>query len=345
LERALNEDKLCSLSADFDALVKELTDLSTDATPEVRQQAQGVLGPAKRFRDIAKELRANCERIRDMAFGEVVDISAQLPAVEECAGHLTLGKLRSYLELMNKEIFGNRQQAALMFKNMNIDFPPQKTDMLNRAFDRARWNEVFQCTILTKQKNVPRGLRTEPADDYDRLLGIERFYRMLTLLPDPEAEGEIANDSLLNFDPELLTLRMVFTQFTTFLTYVGAENTAWMVTGECKLAQVRDFCKGVLAERDSLVKWLFHDAGNMETNPRASIIGRGAAIYLAPNQFAKAEREALAADFMRLRAKIKALSDSSPGPFSERDAEIRNQVLREGFPGDPEVRRRWSQVQ
>jgi len=166
-------------------------------------------------------------------------------------------------------------------------------------------------------------------------------------LPDPMADMEMANESLLNFDPELLTLRKpVFMQFATFLAYVGAENMAWMVEGECKLAQLRDFCKQMLAERDNLVKWLFNDAGDMETNPRASIIGRGAALYLAPgNQFGGAERDALAADFRRFRTKIKELSDSSPSPFSEKDAEVRNQVLKEGLPGDPEVRRRWSQVQ
>ncbi len=61
---------------------------------------------------------------------------------------------------------------------------------------------MFACGVL--KGKLPNRMRREPADDYDRLLGVESFYEVL--YTQPETTGEDAMVSLA-FTPELVTLR------------------------------------------------------------------------------------------------------------------------------------------
>ncbi len=122
------------------------------------------------------------------------------------------------------------------------------------------------------------------------------------------------------------------------------KKDAWVAQGEGVLAQTKTFCERMLSERDKLVAWLYR-SGDMETSPRSSLIGRCAALYLAPDGMYDTQvRIKLAADFKRFRAAIQKMNQAYDGASSspEESIRIRDRILSEGLPGDSVVRRMWA---
>jgi len=335
-ERALSQ--LDSPDVDFAALIVELNELSTNSTEWVSRRIPGVLAPVKKLQAVATGLRENMRAVHRLAFADVVK-TLPWPSPDECSVHPNLGVQREYLEKSNNAILASaRQVEHLMatFRRLGVT-PPQTPELVARTVDHARWEAVFACGVL--KGKLPNRMRREPADDYDRLLGVESFYEVL--YTQPETTGEDAMVSLA-FTPELVTLRQLFSQFQVYLDYV--KKDAWVAQGEGVLAQTKTFCERMLSERDKLVAWLYR-SGDMETSPRSSLIGRCAALYLAPDGMYDTQvRIKLAADFKRFRAAIQKMNQAYDGASSspEESIRIRDRILSEGLPGDSVVRRMWA---
>ena len=328
--------KLDSQNVDFETLTADLRDISARATPWVSRRVPSVLDPAEKLQAVAAGLRENVKAVHALAFDKIVK-ALPWPTPDECSVHPKLGLQRTYLEKSNAVILdGARQTEHFMvtFKRMGV-VPPQVPGVIQQALDPARWDGVFACGIL--QKKIPNRMRSEPADDYDRLLGVESFYEMLLALP--EKTGEDALETL-EFTPELVTLRRMFSQFRVFLDYV--KKDAWLAGGEGALAQMAAFCTQMLESRDRLVEQLVR-SGDMAADPRRSLIGRGAASYLAPEAlFNETARMKLAEDFRRFRNTIQALNQAYDNAAPEEAIRIRDKILAEGLPGDPVVRKMWA---
>ena len=334
-ERALAQ--LDSRGVDFPGLIGELEAVASNATEWVSRRVPGVLEPVKKLQEVNTGLRANMRAVHGLAFSDVVK-TLPWPTPDECSVHPNLGIQRAYLEKSNNAILESaRQVEAQMdtFRRLGVQ-PPQTPDVIARALDAARWDGVFACGVLAKK--IPNRMRQEPVDDYDRMLGIESFYEMLFKMP--EKSGEEAMDTLA-FTPELVTARKFFTQFQVFLDYV--KKDAWLVQSEGVLAQTAAFCERMLEEREKLVARLFR-AGDMASAPRRSLIGRGVALYLAPDgMYEGSARVRLADDFKSFRASVQKLGQTYDSVEPEEKIRVRDQILAEGFPGDPVVRRMWAQ--
>ena len=333
-ERALAQ--LDSQNANFDVLIVELTDLSTNATEWVSRRVLGVLDPVRKLQVVSAGLRKNMRAVHELTFTNVVK-TLPWPTPDECSVHPNLGVQRTHLEKSNNAILESaRQVEHLMstFQRMGIN-PPQMPSVIQQATDRVRWDGVFACGVL--KGKIPNRMRSEPMDDYDRLLGIESFYEVLFAMPEKTGEEGMTS---LEFTPELVTLRQQFAQFQVFVDYM--KRDAWLVQSEGILAQTTAFCEKMLEERDKLVAWLAN-TGDMKTLPRRSLIGRGAALYLAPEgMFEVSARDKLADDFKRFRAMIQQQSQAFDGATPEESIRIRDRILEEGLPGDPVVRRMWA---
>ena len=334
-ERVLSQ--LDSQDVDFDALISELSSLSTNATEWVGRRVAGVLGPVKKLQTVVAGLRENMRAVHGLTFTSVVK-TLPWPTPDECSIHPNLGIQRAYLEKSNNAILESARQAEhlmLTFQRIGVS-PPQIPDLVSWATDHAVWEKIFACGVLNGP--IPNRMRRDPMEEYDRLLGVESFYEVLLAMP--EKTGEEAMGAL-EFTPELVTLRQQYAQCQVFLDYM--KKDAWLVQSEGVLAQTAAFSEKMLEERDKLVEWLF-STGDMKTAPRRSLIGRGAALYLARDgMYDESVRVKLADDFKRFRASTLSLNQAYDSAMPEEAIKIRDRVLAEGFPGDPVVRRMWSQ--
>ena len=332
---------------DFDALVKELNDIESRATEWVKRRVPAILEPVKKMQTIAHGLRGNMICVQELKFDKFVQ-TFQWPTSDECVAHSNLDIPHEFLKVANNNILESAQWVKYsienVWKKVGVDMEsPQTPDIIARWSDLARWEAVFSCNIL--QKRIPTSMRTEPADDYDRLLGIESFYQLLAELP--ERTGEATMDSLefTPFIPELVKLRNLFKQFENFRTYVKKEEKAWLIQSGGPLPKMDIFCNQMLKKRDDLVDQLAR-VGDMKTDPRRTIIGRGAALYLAPaGRFDEEARNKLAEDLKLFRNATTIALDKkfSQTTAPEEQLNIRNQILTTGLPGDPMVKQKWAQ--
>ena len=142
----------------------------------------------------------------------------------------------------------------------------------------------------------------------------------------------------LDLLPEIVTLKRCFAQFKVFVDYV--ERNGWQGSGGA-LADNVAFCQRMLDERDKLAAWLYR-TGDMATTPRRSLIGRAAALYLAPDgMFDESARDKLAKDFRTFSSGIQKLKQAYDGAAPEQQIRLRDRILDEGIPGDPVVRAMW----
>jgi pSer/pThr/pTyr-binding forkhead associated (FHA) protein len=335
LEQVLAQ--LGSRSVDFTKVSDELSDLSTHATAWVSQSVPRHLDAVLKLRAVADGLRENMRAVLALDF-QAVKQPAGWPTPDECSAHPNLGVQRAYLEKSNLAILESARQVAHMmdtFKKMGVS-PPKVPDVLGELADSERWERIFACPVL--QGKIPNRMRVEPVDDYDRMLSVEGFYDLLFAMP--ERTGEEALESL-GFTPGITTARRLYAQFKVYLDYT--EREGWLVTSDGVLSQTAAFCRRMLAERDRQVTWLYR-AGDMQSSPRRSLIGRAAALYLAPDGlYGEEARVKLAEDLKRFRAELQKVNQLYDVARPEDAIIVRNRILSEGLPGDPVVRRMWAQ--
>jgi hypothetical protein len=330
--------KLAVFNADIPAILAALADLGDHATPWVARLVPKVLEPARKLQGVAEVLRANMAAVQRLEFA-AVNSQPAWPTVDECSAHPSLGAQRAQLEKSLAGILETARQVealTVVFKRLGVE-PPAVPPVIASAHDHAVWEDVFTCGIL--KLKLPNRMRKEPVDVYDRLLSVEGFYELLYGMPEKTGEAMLEG---LDFTPELVALKRMYAQFNVFLAFMQKKGNGWVVAGGGPLPEMVAFCEKQLAARDALLVWLAGQ-GDKDAGMRTSLIGRGAALYLAPGGlFGDAVRVALAEDFKAFRARLHKLNQEFDAARPEDGIQIRDRVLAEGLPGDPVVRKMWA---
>jgi hypothetical protein len=330
--------KLAVFNADLQGILDALAEIGENATPWIARSVPKVLEPAKKLARAAQELKANMQAVQRLEFAAVND-TPSWPTVDECSAHASLGRQRTLLEKSHAGILETARQVealTVVFKRLGVT-PPAVPPAIETALDRATWDAVFSCGVLSMK--LPNRMRKEPVDVYDRMVSIEGFYDFLYGMPERAGESALTG---LEFTPEIVSLKRMYAQFGVYLAFMKEKEHLWVTQGGGPPAEAMAFCEKQLAARDGLLRWLAAQ-GDRDAALRTSLIGRGVALYLAPRGlFEDGAGAALAADFKTFRARFHTLNADFDAARPEDSIAIRDRVLAEGLPGDPVVRKMWA---
>jgi len=182
--------------------------------------------------------------------------------------------------------------------------------------------------------------RKEPVGAYDQLLGVEEFYTYLSAFPEPTDPAAVAD---LPFVSALTRAREAVQKIEAFQAFVRQPDNQWLAGSKLQAQMTR--LDAILARRDSLVKVMVTKAES--DSGRAGLIAGGIVARLttaAGQAQIKSTRpeEWVAAELKRVRTTLLRLNDEYSLAVPARQIEIRNEILKNGLPGDPIVRRMWA---
>ncbi|MFA4943754.1 MAG: FHA domain-containing protein [Lentisphaeria bacterium] len=348
--------RLQELNQEYDRLELVLTALGQESPPfpeiiagieEVKRNAHGLL---RKRADLALEpvtglakshalLRQAAALLRDLQFQEVAKADLKLPSMESCAVNPRISKLRQELHLMGENLKATATRVSFLHADMlkQIGRTDRLPEQLECWRDDARMQKLFACDTLAM--NLPKRSRTSPDGEFDRALGVEEFYQLLSALPEP-ADLDFQD---LPFPSLLAQARTALAKTENFVAFLDAPAQKWLLDGRLGRA-VRD-AKAILAERDKLVARYLERAGK-ETGRRALIAG-GIALQLAPAAVPPKIKDTdlkdwLAAELKKQRVRLLELNSEYGRVMPDRQIAIRNEILALGLPGDPVVRRMWA---
>ena len=306
-------------------------------SPNVVRLAENVLEPLGKLQEAKRALDANYAAAAALEFDRQV-WELPLPTVEECAVYPVMADTRLQLDRLNQQLKDDSQQLSRIWKFFQAQglVPGQTPECLVHLGDEAVLRAVLECDCL--RKPLPKWARTEPASQYDRVLGVEVFYDFLMQLPSPFDAGVLEDRP---FQPEIYQARTLYGYLEMLLKFM-AQDTLAMVRAQKtdnRVVALSLQADDLLAQRDALVEELLADAEGRDG--RQAIIAGGMAILLAKEgRLDEAFREGVLARLRRLRQQTSQLQSGEMTP--EQAIAVRKKVLEIGFPGDSFVKQAWS---
>ncbi|MBR5077928.1 MAG: FHA domain-containing protein [Victivallales bacterium] len=296
--------------------------------------------PLDKLANAQKALQANYEATATLAFAKIA-AQLPLPTPAECGVYPVLADKRSELEKLNETLCEDAKQFKNLvdtLANRNLT-PDQMPDYMKNLFNKQVQADVLDCDIF--KHPLPRWNRTEPAGNYDRVLGLEIFYNFLAMLP---AEFDSASMEDASFKPDIYLARQDFKVLEDFLKFWERDS----------FKDVRNIKKGnkaadyimhadeVIEQRDSLVVAMKKLA--LAGEDRSAAIAGGIAILLGqqakllPDDFP----ETINAKVRAVRAKTNAIAKQEATP--EQIIANRQKILDIGIPGDSIVKVTWAEI-
>ncbi|MCL1887667.1 MAG: FHA domain-containing protein [Kiritimatiellaeota bacterium] len=318
--------RLANDNADFKQAAYELEAVEKNATGRVRDRAAQYLVPVRLLQGRQEQLAANVRALTTLKMDAIAAQAPPGPSDDACAMDTRLMERRASIENQYANFAAARGQIQYLlqtFDDHGIQ-PPQTPPLFAQLSDPAAWEPVFACDVL--RLKIPNRMRAEPAGVYDRVLGVEFFHSLLR-----GAEPE-----RMQFTPDITRARGLFETCQNFEDFVAAQP--WLKQGE--ILRLAAWCGDMRLLREKLAAFLFDED---MANPRRSLIGRRAAIYLAPEgRFDRAAQDKFAKDYEGFRAKIAEKDAAYKAATPENQIRIRDEILGLGLPGDPAIRPLWA---
>ncbi|MBP5300975.1 MAG: FHA domain-containing protein [Victivallales bacterium] len=306
-------------------------------SPNVVRLAGEVLEPLLKLQQAKNVLDANYAAAAALEFDRQ-EWTLPLPSVEECAVYPVMADNRMQLDRLNKQLENDSIQLGRIWKFFQAQglATGQTPECLAHLGDAKVLAAVLACDCL--QKPLPKWGRTEPASQYDRILGVEVFYDFLMQLPSPFDSGLLEDRP---FQPEIYQARTLYSYLEMLIKFM-AQDTLAMVKAQKtnnRIVALSLKADDLLMQRDALVEELVADAESLEG--RQAIIAGGMAVLLAKEgRLDEAFREGVVARLRKLRQQTSRLQSGEMTP--EQAIAIRKKVLEIGFPGDSFVKQSWS---
>jgi pSer/pThr/pTyr-binding forkhead associated (FHA) protein/uncharacterized protein YceH (UPF0502 family) len=296
--------------------------------------------PLDKLANAQKALQANYQAVAGLDFAKIA-ATLPLPTTAECGVYPVLADKRSELEKLNQTLCEDSQQMRNLIEtltNRNLS-DGQMPDYMKRLFDKQVQADVLACDIF--KHPLPRWNRTEPAGNYDQVLGMEIFYNFLTMLP---SEFDSASMEDASFRPDIYLARQDFKVLEDFLKFWEHDS----------LKEVRNIKQGnkaadyvmhadeVIEQRDGLVLSMKKLA--LAGEDRSAAIAGGIAILLGqqakllPDDFP----DTINAKVRAVRAKTNAIAKQEATP--EQIIANRQKILDMGIPGDSIVKISWAEI-
>jgi len=338
METALT--KLGEAQPSYDEVVSLLEQLATSQEPALRRRAQVLVVPVKALANSYIKLGEAATTLRSLAFQSALKLDLALPTVNACAIEPRVSLARQNIEKIHANLKLKGYQLDSLFTEVEkrIGRNDDSLEGFRVLRNSAMMEKVMACDSMNLP--LPKRSRSQPAGEYDRLLGIEAFYAYLSAQPEPLDPAMLAD---LPFVPLINQTREALQKIDTFLQFMAQADNQWLLD-DALAVQVKRM-KAIMQQRDELVKLLITRAGSA-TDRTALIAGGLAARLITVSGKTKIKdlppEEWLAAELKRQRTALLRMNEEYTLAAPTRQIEIRAAVLKAGLPGDPVVRRMWA---
>ena len=328
---------LARIEAESDNLalvLSDLDELKQHAEPNIRIRIESCMVPLAMLQRAGKQIKRAMIAVQQLEFEKLDSIRLDLPTLEQCVVNANIATLRKQQERQFDIILAVAANLRPLIRNLNEAGLNKDTSMPECVAifqNQEVMKKVFSCDAF--ERKMPSRLRTEPAGEYDRVLGIEGFFEFIYALPAPYDQSVYAE---FQFRPEIVKFRNLLGAIQTFRTFADQKHNEWLHSGAFQ--RLYESTGEVLKFRNELAAKYF--TANCETL-RESILSKAVAIFLTGGDIKETEVESFTRDFKKMRIPLIKLGRDYNAASDEQKIEIRDSILRQGIPGDPVVRRMW----
>jgi len=325
-----------SESDNLTMVLGDLDELKQHAEPNIRLRIENCMVPLSMLQRSARQIRRAMILVRQLKFAGLTDVKPDWPTLEQCAVNENIATLRKNQERQFGYILSvaaNLRPLIGELEKLGLrgDAPPPECVTVFR--DGRIMAKVFGCDAFDRR--MPPRLRTEPSGEYDRVLGIEGFFEYIYALPAP---FDRAVYSEFRFTPEIVKFRDLLRAIRAFRLFAEQRQHQWL-HGEAFLRVYRR-AEEVSGAARQLSRELL--AAAAPAPPRERVLRKAIAFFLSESDPPEREVETLVREFKDLRMPLIRMSrDYNAAPVEEK-IRLRDEILRQGLPGDPVTRRMWS---
>lgn len=328
---------LARIEAESDNLamvLSDLDDLKQHAEPNIRIRIESCMVPLAMLQRAGKQIKRAMIAVQQLEFEKLDSIRLDLPTLEQCVVNANIATLRKQQERQFDIILAVAANLRPLIRNLNeagLNKDAPMPECVTVFQNQEVMKKVFSCDAF--ERKMPSRLRTEPAGEYDRVLGIEGFFEFIYALPAPYDQSVYAE---FQFRPEIVKFRNLLGAIQTFRTFADQKHNEWLHSGAFQ--RLYESTGEVLKFRNELAAKYF--TANCESL-RESILSRAVAIFLTGGEIKETEVESFTRDFKKMRLPLIKQGRDYNAASDEQKIEIRDSILRQGIPGDPVVRRMW----
>jgi len=323
-----------SESGNLAMVLGDLEDLKQHAEPSIRIRIEACMVPLSMLQRSGKQIKRAMRMVRELDFAGLEQLKLNLPTLEQCSVNENIATLRKQQERMFDAVLAAGASLRPLVRRLaeaGLTPDGELPDYVRLFADDKVMAKVFACDALDRK--MPSRLRTAPAGEYDRMLGIEGFFEFIYALPapyDPEVYKEF------KFRPAIVRFRDLLSAIRTFRMFTERKHYEWLRADAVE--QLHEKTDAVLAFRDKLAADL---TGARRGKPRETVLAKAIALFLADGTVPEAELETFGRELKALRMPLIQLGRDYNTAPDERKIAIRDQILQQGLPGDPVVRRMW----
>ena len=315
-------------------VLSDLEELKQHAEPNIRIRIESCMVPLAMLQRTGKQIKRAMLAVQQLEFEKLDSIRPDLPTLEQCVVNANIATLRKTQERQFNIILSVAANLRPLIRNLNeagLNKDTSIPECVSIFQNQEVMKKVFSCDAF--ERKMPSRLRTEPAGEYDRVLGIEGFFEFIYALPAPYDQSVYSE---FQFRPEIVKFRNLLGTIQTFRTFADQENNEWLHSGVFQ--QLYKTTGNVLEIRNELATKYF--TANCDSL-RKSILRKAIAIFLMGGEIKETEVESFTRDFKKMRLPLVKLGRDYNTASDEQKIEIRDSILRQGIPGDPVVRRMW----
>ena len=315
-------------------VLSDLDELKQHAEPNIRIRIESCMVPLAMLQRSGKQIKRAMVAVQQLEFEKLDSIRLDLPSLEQCVVNASIATLRKQQERQFDIILSVAANLRPLIRNLNeagLDKDTSLPECVSIFQNQKVMKKVLSCDAF--ERKMPSRLRTEPAGEYDRVLGIEGFFEFIYALPAPYDQSVYSE---FQFRPEIVKFRNLLGAIQTFRTFADQKQNEWLHSGAFQ--RLYESTGAVLQFRNELATKYF--TGNSESL-RERILSKAIAIFLMSGEIKEVDVEAFTRDFKKMRIPLIKLGRDYNAASDEQKIEIRDSILRQGIPGDPVVRRMW----
>ena len=325
-----------SSSCDLSVAIAELEALQRNyRVPFITGRVESVLPVLYSLQMAEKQIIQTGKMLSDMRFKECIAADIPIPA-----NSLHLAGVDKRIADLKKECALLKQTASDLYilhgslVRQNIQ-PGSNVTSLEAFLNPKHLASIFACDTLTlppASKN-----RNNAVGQYDKHVGIEYLYGALVMI---RSNDTVRSRYVIPFEPTLERAIFHLGLINYFKEYACGSGKKYSGTG--KLHAYIKYLDSQLLLRDRIVNTMIRKLVSFRKSSREYFIAHGIAYSLKPQSYTYAQREKIGKEFAAFRVKMQELNRKYNTALPEEAIQVRDQILKEGLPGDPVVKRMWS---